>query len=113
MLSRKMMLSTKVVNGRGEPVLEFGIEPVLRLARLQVEEAEHERAGKSEQRGRKGNSHSAERRGQSLLERIENRAGIAAGFEAVDHIADRADRLDQSPERAKQAQEYEEAGHVA
>ena len=34
----------------GEPVFEVGIEAVLRLARLQVEEAQDQRAGKAEQR---------------------------------------------------------------
>ena len=55
----------------GEPVLEVGIEPVLRLARLQVEKAEDQRAGEAEQRGRERNAHAAKRRGQTLLEGVE------------------------------------------
>ena len=35
----------------GEPVFEVGIEALLRLARLQVEKAQDQRAGKAEQRG--------------------------------------------------------------
>ena len=35
---------------RRQPVLEVGVEAVLRLARLQVEKAEHQRAGEAEQR---------------------------------------------------------------
>src|SRR5260221_2164397 len=37
-------------HGGGEPVFEVGIEAVLRLARLQIEKAEDQRTGKSEQR---------------------------------------------------------------
>ena len=41
------------------------------------------------------------------------RAGVAAGFEALDHAADRAHGLDQAPEGAEQAEEHQQAGHVA
>ena len=97
----------------GEPVLEVGIEAVLRLARLQIEEAENQRAGKAEQRGRERNAHAAERGGEALLERIEQGPGVAADLETVDHLADRADGLDQAPEGAEQAEKDQEAGHVA
>src|SRR5215470_17555561 len=39
----------EIAHGGGEPILEFNIEAVLRLAGLQVEKAEHERARKSKQ----------------------------------------------------------------
>src|SRR6266702_4855382 len=70
-------------HGGGEPVFEVGVETVLRLARLQVEEAEDQRAGKAEQRARERDAHAAERGGQSLLQRVEQCAGIAAGLEPV------------------------------
>ena len=41
------------------------------------------------------------------------RAGIAADLQALDHLADRADGLDQAPEGAEQAEEDQQAGHVA
>src|SRR6202008_3959479 len=61
----------------GKPVLEIGIEAVLRLARLQVEETEDQRAGKAEQRRRERNAYAAERRGEAFLEGVEQGAGIA------------------------------------
>ena len=102
-----------VVDRGGEPVFQFGVEAVLRLARLQVEEAEHQRAGETEQRGRERNAHAAERRGEALAQRVEHAAGIAAGLQPLDHAADRADGLDQAPEGAEQAEEHQKAGHVA
>ena len=48
--ARRLALDAEIMHRGGEPILEFGIEAVLRLARLQVEEAEHERACKPEQR---------------------------------------------------------------
>ena len=102
-----------VVNGGGEPVFQFGVETVLRLARLQVEEAEHQRAGETEQRGRERYAHAAERRGEALAQRVEHAAGIAAGFQPLDHAADRTHGFDQAPERAEQAEEHQQPGHVA
>ena len=53
------------------------------------------------------------RRRQALLEGVEHGAGVAADLEALDHLADRADGLDQAPEGAEQAEENEQPGHVA
>src|SRR6266700_1964837 len=92
-------------HGGGEPVFEVGVEAVLRLARLQVEEAEDQRAGEAKQRARKRDAHAAERRGEALLQRVEQRTGITPDLQAVDDRADRADRLDQAPEGAEQAEE--------
>ena len=50
------------VGDRRQPVLEVVVEHALRLAGLQVEEAEDERAGEAEQRGREGDAHAGERR---------------------------------------------------
>ena len=80
---------------------------------MQVEKAEDQRAGQAEQRRRKRNAHAAERRGQALLEGVEQRAGVAADLQPLDHLADRADGLDQAPEGAEQPEEYQQAGHVA
>ena len=101
------------LHGRGQPVFQIGVEAVLRLTRLQVEEAEDQRAGEAEQRRRERDAHAAERRGEAFLQRVEQRAGIAADLQPLDHLADRADGLDQAPEGAEQAEEHQEAGHVA
>ena len=107
-------LAAIFAHGGGEPVFEVGIEAVLRLARLQIEEAEDQRAGKAEQRRRKRNAHAAERRGQSpSFRRIEQGAGVAADLQSVDHLADRTDGLDQAPEGAEQAEKHQQARHVA
>src|SRR5262249_56797166 len=102
----------EIAHGGGEPILEFNIEAVLRLAGLQVEKAEHERARKSKQRGRERNADAAEWGGEPFFERLEYGTRIAAGLEAVDHAADRAHGLDQSPECAKQPKEHHQARHV-
>ena len=47
------------------------------------------------------------------LQRVEHVAGVAADLEVLDHLADRADGLDQAPEGAEQAEEDQQAGHVA
>ena len=103
----------KIVHGGGKPVFQVDVEAVLRLARLQVEEAEHERAGETEQRGREGDAHAGERRGEAFLQGVEHGAGIAAEGETLDHPAHRADGFDQAPEGAEQAEENQQAGHVA
>ena len=55
------------VGDRRQPVLEVVVEHVLRLAGLEVEEAEDQRAGEAEQRGREGGAHAAERLGEAGL----------------------------------------------
>ena len=56
------------LDGGGEPVFQVGVEPVLRLARLQIEKAKDQRAGQTEQRRReRGISHAAERGGEPPL----------------------------------------------
>ena len=98
---------------RREPVFQIGVKSVLRLAGLQIEEAEDQRSGEAEQRRRERNAHAAERCRQSFLQRIEHRAGIATDFQAFDHVTDRTDCFDQAPERAEQAEEDQKTGHVA
>ena len=100
-------------HGGGEPVLEVGVEAVLRLARLQVEKAQDQRAGEAEQRRRERNAHAAERRGQPVFQGVEQGAGIAADLQAFDHLADGADGFDQAPEGAEQAEKDQQARHVA
>ena len=99
--------------GGGEPVLEVGVEAVLRLARLQVEKAQDQGAGEAEQRGRERNAHAAKRRGQPVLQGVEQGAGIAADLQAVDHLADGTYGFDQAPEGAEQAEKDQQARHVA
>ena len=45
-----LVVPTPVLHRGGEPVFQIGIEAVLRLAGLQIEKAENQRAGKPEQR---------------------------------------------------------------
>ena len=101
------------MHGGREPVFEVGVEAVLRLARLQIEEAQDQRAGKAEQRGRERDAHAAERRGEPLAQGFENRSRIASGLQRFHHLADRADGLDQAPEGAEQAEEDQQAGQIA
>ena len=81
-------LGVEVGDGR-EPVLEVVVEHVLRLPGLEVEEAEDERAGKAEERGRERRAHAAQRRGEAGLEVLEDDAGVAGGdVERSDGVAD-------------------------
>ena len=66
----------RIGDGR-QPVLQLRVEAVLRLPRLQVEEAEHQRARKAEERGREGDAHARERRRQTRLQVLEDGAGVA------------------------------------
>ncbi len=105
-------VDAEVVHRGGEPVLEVGVEAVLRLTGLQVEKAEDERAGEPEQRGREGYAHAAEGGREAFLEGFEHLPGIAPDLEALEHPADRGDRLDQAPKSAEQAEEHQEARHI-
>ena len=106
-------LAADVAHRGGEPVLQVGIEAVLRLTRLKVEEAEHQRAGKAEQRGRKGNAHAAERRGQPALDLLEHRAAVGPHFQRADDVADGGDGFQKAPEGAEQAEKHQEAREIA
>jgi hypothetical protein len=59
------------IGDRRQPVLEVVVEAVLRLARLQVEKAEHQRTGQAEQRGRKRRPHAGQRGREAGLELFE------------------------------------------
>jgi hypothetical protein len=65
-----MDVGFRIGDGR-KPVLQFGVEAVLGAAGLEVEEAQHQRAGEAEQRGREGRAHAGQRRGEAELERVE------------------------------------------
>ena len=106
-------LHAKVLDRRGQPVLEVGVEAVLRLSRLQVEKAQHERSGQAEQGGREGDAHAAERRGEAGLHRVEHRGRFRPYFQRSDHPADRAHRFQEAPEGAEQAEEDQQAREVA
>ena len=87
-----------------QPVLQLVIEAILRLTRLEIEEAQHERAGEAEHRGGKGGRHAGERTGQTAFELVEDSVDVAAAdAHALDHVGDRADGLQQAPEGAEQA----------
>src|ERR671929_6265 len=97
-----------------EPVFELGVEAVLRLAGLEVEKTEDERAREAEERGREGNAHAAQGRRQARLQVLEQAAEIAlADIERLDDAPDGPDGLLQAPEGAQEAEEDQEAHHVA
>ena len=96
-----------------QPVLELVVEAVLRVAGLQVEEADHQRTGEAEERGREARRHAAERRVQLRFQRLEHGNGIAADAQVSDDLADGTDGGEQTPEGAEQAQEDQEADQVA
>src|SRR5215813_3865084 len=101
-----------IVDGGGQPILEFRVEAVLRLARLQIEETEHERAGEAEQRGGKGNTHAREGCGEAVAQRVEHRTGIATCLQTLNDIADRTNGFDEAPKSTEQTEENEEPCHI-
>ena len=97
----------------GEKLLELGIEPILRLAGLEIEKAENQGTREAEQRGGERNAHAGDRRGQALLEVVEHGRRVDPGLHAVDDAGDRVDRLQQTPERAEQPEEDQEPDQIA
>ena len=80
---------------------------------LQRKEAHDQRAGKAEERGAEGRAHAAQRRHEADFQVLEGGGDATAGRKAVDHVADGGNGTDQAPEGSEQAQEYQQAGHVA
>jgi hypothetical protein len=102
------------IGDRRQPVFQLGVEAVLRPAGLEVEEAEDQRAGKAEQRGRERRAHAAQRRRQAGPSACRARGRRRCRHRAPWMVlADRADRAEQAPERAEQAEEDQQAGEVA
>ena len=97
----------------GEEILELGVEAILRLPRLQIEEAEDQRAGEAEQRGGERHAHAGDRRRQAALEIVEHGGGVGAALHRIDDAADRVDGLEQAPERAEQAEKHQQPDQVA
>ena len=90
------------------------MEAALRLARLKLEEAQHQGTRKAEQRGTKGGCHALERTVDAGLQLGEHLHGIACGdLQAGDGVSHGADRFQQSPESAEQAEEDQQPDHVA
>jgi hypothetical protein len=78
------------------------------VARLQLQEAQHQGPAEAQQRGGEGGAHAAQRRGQPALEFIEH--GDAVGGAHVDRTdggAHRGDGVEQAPEGAEQAEEHQ------
>ena len=91
----------------GEKLLEFGIEPILRLPRLEIEKAEDERTRKPEQRGGERDAHARDRGRKAGLERVEHARRVDPGLHAVDDAGDRMHRLQEPPEGAEQPEEHQ------
>ncbi len=97
-----------------KPFFQLVIEPVLCPARLQIQKAEDERAGKAEERGREGRRHAGKRRRQALLQRAQHVGRIAgAHAQRLNDRTDRADGSEKAPERSEEAEEDQQAGEVA
>ena len=60
-----------------QPFLQLIVEAAVRVARLQLQEAQHQRAAEAQQRGREGRAHAAQRRGEAVLQLVEH--GDAVG----------------------------------
>ena len=98
----------------GQPILELVVEAALRVAGLKIEEAQDQRAAKAEHRGGEGGAHALQRRGEALLQLIEQHHALGAvGVERADGGADRSHGLKQAPEGAEQAEEHEQADEIA
>src|SRR5262245_51262131 len=108
----RALIHAKIAHGARQPVFEVGVKAVLRLPRLEVEEAEHQRAREAEERRRERDAHAAERSGKSALQILENRAGVPAHLQRLNNLADRTHGFEQPPEGAEQAEEDEEPGEI-
>src|SRR6202034_1504379 len=67
----------------GEKLLELGIEPILRLARLEIEKAKDQRTREAEQRGGERDAHAGDWRGQALLQIVEHSRRVDSGLHTV------------------------------
>ena len=97
----------------GQEVLEFGVEAVLRLPRLQIQKTEDQRAGETEQRGCERDAHAGDWLRKATLEVVEHRGRIRPGLHAVDDAADRMHGLQQAPKRAEQPQKHQKTDEIA
>ena len=98
----------------GEPLLHLVVEAVLRLVRLEIEEAQDQGAREAEQRRAERGAHAGHGCCEPALEIVEHHHEVAlADRQAVDHLADRADGLEQAPEGAEQAEEDQQPDLVA
>jgi len=64
---------------RRQPFFEIVVEAVLRLARLQIAEAEHDRARKPEQRCAEGRPHAGQRCFEAGLQIVEEGGRVGRG----------------------------------
>ena len=111
---RRRRCARRQLGDAGQPFLELVVEPAVGVAGLQLQEAQHERAGEAEQRRRERRSHALQRRGQAGLQVGEHGDVVGgAGVERADGLADRLDGLEQAPEGAEQAEEHQQADHIA
>ena len=84
------------------------------VARLQLQEAQHQRAGETQQRGRERRAHAAQRRGEAVLQLVEHGDAVGRlGVERADGLAHRLDGIEQAPEGAEQAEEHQQAHQIA
>ena len=83
------------------------------MAGLQVEKADHQRAGQTEQRGGETGRHATQRQFQLLLEGAEHAQGIVAHVQRADDVGHRPDGDQQTPEGAEQAEENGQSDQIA
>ena len=98
----------------GQPFFQIIEETVLRLPRRQVQKPNHQRAGKAKHGGRKRRAHPLQGFRKPGLQLLKQHIQIAgADRHAPDHIRNGRNGQQQPPESAKQAQENQQARHVA
>jgi len=96
------------------PVLKLVEEAVCGPGGLELEEAQHQRAGEARNRRLKGGAHAGQRCVQPLLQLGEEGGGIAgADREVRDRARNRAYRAEQPPEGAEQPEEEPSAVRYA
>ena len=96
----------------GQPFLEFTVETVLGVSRLQVEKADDQRTAETKQRGRKAGGHAAQGNLDVFLERGEHGHRVGADTEGADDIGDGANGDEQAPEGTQQPQEDGKANQI-
>ena len=99
----------------GEPFFHLVVKRVLRLGRLEVEKAEHEGSGKTEQRRAERRAHAFHRGSEPCLQFIEDAGdiAIAADRKIGNDGAHRIDRFQEAPERPEQAEKDQKTDLVA
>ena len=84
------------------------------MARLQIQEAQHQRAGQTKQGRAEGDAHAVQRSAETPLELLKDCADVAPGQgQSVDDLTHPGERVQQTPEGSQQAQKDQQTGQIA